>query len=353
MSQDEIIFSVLPGNKGDIGEIQLNRPKALNSLTAAMCTALRQQLGYWQRDPKIKAVIIRGEGERAFCAGGDVRSLHQCRDNKALAIEFFRQEYSMNKAIFHFTKPYIALLDGITMGGGAGVSMHGSYRIATEFFSFAMPETAIGFFPDIGAGYFLNRCPGYTGYYLGLTGATINAADAMALGLVNHFVSRTELETLTQALCRADFSKSPMLCVTEIISKHETDLVKSEILNHQTSIDRCFSASCVTDLLKALKAENTVWSEEVLTLLAKRSPTSLVVTLNYLQRAKSLSFDAVMQMDFNLAHAFMHHSDFFEGVRAVLVDKDQAPIWYPATIAEVTQEMIDDYFVDQELLVAG
>ncbi|OGO91982.1 MAG: 3-hydroxyisobutyryl-CoA hydrolase [Coxiella sp. RIFCSPHIGHO2_12_FULL_44_14] len=341
---DDIQFNVLPGRKGDIGEIRLNRPKALNALSLDMCVALREQLLQWQQDATIKAVIIAGEGGRAFCAGGDVRALYQNRTHIAEIIDFFRQEYRMNKTIFHFTKPYISLLDGITMGGGAGVSIHGSHRVASEFFSFAMPETAIGFFPDIGAGYFLNQCPGKMGYYLGLTGVTIKISDAVALGLVNHFVERAKQPALVRALCEADFLGDPMKHVSAIIAQHHFEISATDLMPHAAHIECCFTASNVQAIIKNFQSLGNDWSKEIVALLSKRSPSSLAVTFQYLQRAATLNFDEVMQMNFNLAQAFMQRHDFFEGVRAVLMDKDQAPQWEPKSIEHLQEQEIERYF---------
>lgn len=344
MVTNDIFFHILPGEKGDVGEIVLNRPKALNALSLSMCEALYVQLIRWEQDKKIKAVIIRGEGGRAFCAGGDVRSLYQHRNEPDVMMNFFHQEYRMNQAIFHFTKPYISLLDGITMGGGAGISIHGSHRVASEFFSFAMPETAIGFFPDVGAGYFLNRCPKKTGYYLGLTGDTIELSDAVALGLVNHFVKREQLPDLITALCAADFSDCPLQHVSRLISEYHFSLGETQLMQHVLEIEDCFSGNDIASIFKKLHDLNNDWSKKVIATLKKRSPKSLAVTLCYLQRAATLNFNEIMQLDLHLAGVFMQNADFFEGVRALLIDKDQSPKWSPATIEELNDGQIEKMF---------
>lgn len=196
----DIEFSRLAGVGGDLGLILLNRPEALNALTHTMCQALHQQLIQWQADPGIKGVVIRGSGDRAFCAGGDVRAIYAYHHAPDEALVFFHDEYAMNRAIYHFTKPYIAFCDGITMGGGVGVSFYGSHRVATEYYRFAMPETRIGFFPDIGAGYFLSRAPQALGFYLGLTGDHIGPNEAAALGWVDALVRRSALDKLLEVL---------------------------------------------------------------------------------------------------------------------------------------------------------
>lgn len=202
MMTENVLFNRLNGEQGDVGEIYLNRPNALNALTLDMCQAIHHQLLAWQADTTIKAVIIRGNG-RAFCAGGDLKSLYYNKEDIGHSLEFFRAEYRLNLAIHHFPKPYIAFLDGITMGGGAGISLHGSHRVATEHFEFAMPETGIGFFPDVGSGYFLNKCPGKSGYYLGLSGEKINAPDAMMLSLIGYYVPSDQINKIILQLREA------------------------------------------------------------------------------------------------------------------------------------------------------
>jgi enoyl-CoA hydratase len=339
-TQHDIIFTVLAGK---IGQIILNRPKALNALTKAMCTALRHQLLKWQDDPAIKAVIIRGEGDRAFCAGGDVRSLCQYKNKPSDAMQFFREEYSMNKAVYHFTKPYISLLDGITMGGGAGVSFHGSHRIATERFLFAMPETAIGFFPDIGAGHFLHQCPGNMGYYLGLTGEKIKAHDALKLNLINDTIASENIEKLVDAICQMTFTNDAFNQISEAIHSFHVGLRESDLIHDQDVLNECFSLKTIEEILSALEVANSPLYKTLL----KRSPTSLKVTLAHLQRAKNLNFDRIMQMDFTLAYHFMQGHDFFEGVRAALVDKDQHPVWQPDSLSKVSDKIVSSYFVDE------
>lgn len=350
MQESEVLFSILPGVAGDVAEITLNRPQALNALTLTMCQQIHDKLQRWQEDSSIKAVIIRGRGERAFCAGGDVRALHSSKNNIEPALQFFRHEYKMNLAIFHFTKPYIALLDGLTLGGGAGVSIHGSHQVATQKFSFAMPETAIGYFPDIGARYFLNRCPGEIGTYLGLTGNRISVADAYASGLINCFVAEESLEKIVAELCATQFGSEPMDTVSSLLATYQIALPATELLQHKKIIDACFAKASVEEILSALAGVESEWAEKTLALLQRRSPTALKVTLNALRRAQGLSFDEIMQMDFNLAHEFMHCHDFFEGVRAVLVDKDQSPAWRPKELAAVTEAMVAKFFVEQQRL---
>ncbi len=345
MSSD-VLFKQLNGNQGDIGEICLNRPQALNALTDTMCQQIREQLHSWQQDDMIKAVIIRGNG-RAFCAGGDLKSLYNNKNDIAWSLDFFRQEYSMNLAIHHFNKPYIAFLDGITMGGGAGISLHGSHRIATERFEFAMPETAIGFFPDVGSGYFLNKCPGRSGHYLGLTGDKINASDALMLSLVSYYIPSDQIEAVIQCLCKTPFDSQATNTVSQIISQFCTPLPESRLLAIGHLIDDCFGRDSIEEIFDALDVVNSSWADHTLRTLMKRSPLSLKVALRYLQTTRSQCIDDIIEMDVNIALEFVEQHDFYEGVRAQLIDKDYHPQWNPSKVAEVSEKQVAKFFTNR------
>lgn len=345
-----ILFSELPGNGGSIGEIRLNRAQAHNALTQDMCQALQEHLLAWENNPSIKAVIIRSTDDKTFCAGGDIRYLYECKQNKHKWIDFFRQEYSTNKLIYHYKKPYIALLDGLTMGGGVGVSLHGSHRVATENFIFAMPETGIGFFPDVVAGSFLNRCPHNMGTYLGLTGIRLQAQDALELKLITHNIAHKDIDQLVGALCKTTFTQDAKHDVSKIIDQYNRTLTGPSIMQHQSQIENCFKHDSIENIFDTLGTLATSWSNRVLKILLQRSPTSLKVTLEYLRRCKPLAFDAIAQVDFNLIHAFWHTPDFFEGVRAAIIDKDQTPKWQPPTILDITTTDVNAFFAKQERL---
>lgn len=340
----DILFNTLPGEKGQIGEIVLNRPKALNALTLEMCVDLQNQLKKWENDSAIKAVVIRGEGDRAFCAGGDIRAIYQNGlDQAEKSHAFFKAEYAMNKTIFHYKKPYIALMHGITMGGGVGISVHGSFRVASKNFLLAMPETGIGFFPDIGAGYFLTRCPYYIGRYLGLTGTAIHRDDALALGLVTHCIDDTAWPDLIKLLCETDLPSCD--AVARLLMQHVTSLGGSAVLIEQKKlIETCFSANTVEEIMARLKQSNDPFAHKTLETLQKKSPLSLKVTLEQLKRAASLSYDEVNAMEYKIACQFAKTPDFHEGVRAAVIDKDQRPVWQPASLSDVSPEMISAYF---------
>lgn len=349
-TNDEILFSEIPGKGGNLGEIVLNRPKALNALTRNMCYRLRERLQFWESDSAIKAVIIRGAGDRAFCAGGDLRPIYCNGPKQAFDSEaFFRDEYRMNTAIFHFKKPFISFLDGITMGGGAGVSLHGSHRIGTERLLFAMPETAIGFFPDVGAGYFLSRCINKMGLYLGLTGERIGVADAKELGLVNQVVASNRQSDVMEALIQSAFKPEDTKRVSEIIDEFSMVSSGDPRLPVQ-QINTCFSGESIEDILLRLEESNNEWSHLTIQSLLSASPTSLKVSLAYLQRSERMEFDEIMSMTFNMATQFLRAPDFYEGIRAAIIDKDHAPKWNPDKLSGVTAERVTAFFEKESFL---
>ena len=347
---DEVRFST----RGPLGLITLTRPKALNALTLDMIRAIGPQLAAWARDSAVKAVVIEGEGERAFCAGGDVRAVweagragqHKAGQEGLITADFFRAEYRLNRQIQSYPKPYVALIDGITMGGGVGLSIHGLVRLATERTLFAMPETAIGLFPDVGGSYFLPRLPGGLGLYLALTGARLKAADCLYSGIATHYAPAAELPRVFDALLGCDWSQgaSGLRAALRGVTGQPDEAGTLAAL--RPAIDRCFKdKDSVEAVLAALAAEDTPWGQETLELLARRSPTSLRVALEQLRRGATLGFDDCMVMEYRLSQAAMRPgSDFYEGIRALLVDKDHAPKWNPARLQDVTPTLVDAYF---------
>lgn len=332
----DILFDEMAGEQGDLGIITLNRPQALNALTLELCIALDKQLALWAEQQHIKAVIIRGAGDRAFCAGGDIVSLYHkamAGDYESLST-FFCHEYQLNARIHHYPKSYIAFMDGITMGGGAGVSIHGSHRVATERLTFAMPETAIGFFPDIGATYFLSRCQGEMGTYLGLTGKRL-AADHMAyLGLSDHTISSEKIEDVIHQLAVAsDGSKDS---VSKILSSFSTVPGDSELAREQDQVDHCFASDNIQLIFERLYQYGSDWAKDTLDQLKKKSPTSLVLTLKALRQGREQDFERCMQTEYRLAQFFIQSKDFYEGVRAMVIDKDYQPRWSPSKLQDVS-----------------
>ena len=332
---------------GAFGVITLNHPKALNALDQPMCLAIDGALKKWSADDRIAAVLIRGAGDRAFCSGGDVRTVREDgiawkrgQSEGRIVTEFFRDEYRMNRRIKTFSKPCLALIDGITMGGGVGLSVHGAYRIATERTLLAMPETGIGLFPDVGTSYVLPRLAGEIGTYLALTGARVKAADALALGLATHVVPHDRIDELTAALF-ANGRRS----IDEIIADFARDPGVPELLAHRAVIDTCFASDRAEDILTALDAISEPFAAEAAATIRAMSPTSIKLTLKEMRRGRTLNFDSCMRMEYRLSQSVLAGRDFYEGVRAQLVDKDRMPKWYPASLDAVDDNAVDSLFV--------
>lgn len=331
-----------------LAKITLNRPKALNALNYSMFEQFHAHLVQWQKDTSIKAVIARSDCEKAFCAGGDIRAIYE---NKHLSADdlsdYFRLEYAINLLIAHFKKPYIALTHGITMGGGIGISLHGSHCVAAENLRWAMPETLIGFFPDVGATYYLSRLPNHVGTYLALTGNAIDAQTALQLGLVKTCVSLENFDTLEKKLTETPFDSNDFDAVTKVINQFSANDLDVEKILPIKEIASTFCFSTIEEILNALSSLNTVWSQETLSQLLKRSPTSLKVAHHQLHIAKAKTIDEVIAMDFRIAHTMLEHHDFYEGVRAAVIDKDKNPKWKPRNIVDVTDEVVSLYFLEE------
>jgi enoyl-CoA hydratase len=339
-SEPDILFE----RKGVAGQVTLNRPHALNAVSHAMVRALAQQLGDWEADPTVTRVIVTARGGRAFSAGGDLRDLYDLgrtgRYEEALG--FFRDEYSLNSRIKHYRKPYVALIDGIVMGGGAGISIHGSHRVAGDRFVFGMPEVGIGFFPDIGATWFLPRLPGQTGAYCALTGERLNAADATTAGVATHRVRSIRFPGLIDALC----SDVP---VDAVLGAFAEPASKGPIAA-QGAIDRLFNHERVEEVLSALDAEaagtgmDAAFASKIAALIRVKSPTSLKIALAQMRLGPALDFNECMRAEFRIVSRIMCGEDFYEGVRAVIIDKDQAPRWNPAALEAVSSAEVERYF---------
>ena len=329
--------TVIARRDGRVGRIVLNRPQALNALDLAMIRACTRALEQWRDDPHVHGVVIEGAGDRAFCAGGDVRALRQYElDGEHHKAEtFFREEYVLNLMIATYPKPYIALIDGICMGGGIGLSVHAPYRVATERAAFAMPETAIGFFPDIGATYFLPRLPGQVGTYLGLTGLRMQGADAVHAGLATHFVPRADLPALSRAL--ADDGPAAL-------GAHAAPLPAFSLAARRAAIDHCFGADGMAENVRRLEAIGDEWATQTLAALRTVSPSALCWTLEALRRGADLTLPQCQTAELALTRTTMRHPDFAEGVRAMVVDKDRKPRWQSARIEDVDPAVITAMF---------
>jgi len=329
---------VLFEERGAAGLITLNRPHALNALTIGMIREMAPRLKAWAADDRITRVLIRGEGGKAFCAGGDVRALYDLgRAQDPEFLTFYREEYALNTLVKRYPKPYVALIGGIVMGGGVGVSIHGSHRVVSERATFAMPETGIGLFPDVGGTYFLPRLPGETGMYLGLTGARLKAADCLYTGLASSFVQDSEYHRLIDVLCEG--------CdVDAILARVSTDPGPAPLAQARGAIDHHFGGDSIEAILASLEDDPTDWARATAKTLEEKSPTSLKITYRQLREGKALDFEQAMALEYRLVNRIFRGHDFFEGTRAVVIDKDQAPRWRPASLAEVSEAMVDAYF---------
>lgn len=338
---------LIAGKSGSLALLTLNRPEALNALSLDMIRGMAVLLTQWAADDTVRAVFITGAGERAFCAGGDIKAAHALglrykkgEVDEALISQYFAEEYALNRQLFHYPKPLIAYMDGITMGGGFGVAGPCRYRIVTERTRFAMPEVGIGLFPDVGSVWFLNRCPGQIGAWLAVTGNTIGPADMMYAGLGTHILPAGAAAAIGDRLAEGGD-------IADTLDSMKADLPdrQADLETHRTLIDSCFRYDTVEDIVEALRDEGSAWARECARVIGTRSPLSLKVSLAHLRRAKGQDFDEVTDRDLTLAHNFMKGHDFFEGVRALVIDKDRQPRWDPPVLAAVSTAMVEDNFV--------
>jgi enoyl-CoA hydratase len=345
--ESEVLFDVVDG----IGTITLNRPNSLNALTMNMISQMRLNFTAWMKQDSIDIIIIKGAGDKAFCAGGDVRAVRQSiidydgTETSQLVQNFFYEEYILNHQIHTCHKPYIALIDRVCMGGGVGLSVHGSFRVATERTLVGMPETAIGLFPDVGGAWFLARLPGEIGTYLALTGRPVHAGDCLALGIATHLVGSSYLEELESNLHSNIFGADAFLQVQNLLEKFSISNSETPVLDLKIQIDSCFSANTVEEIISRLMEDETAFGRETLEMLETKSPTSLKVSLEQLRRgAIATDFRETLNMEFRMAQHFARASDFPEGVRALLVDKDFKPVWNPNSLVDVSNEDVAGYF---------
>jgi enoyl-CoA hydratase/carnithine racemase len=346
---------VLSDIRNHIAFITLNRPKALNALSLEMILRLRTLFAQYSADPHIYAVLIKGAGDKAFCAGGDIRALyHSFKDSESLHKEFFAAEYPLDYQLYSYPKPYVVLMDGITMGGGMGIAQGSTFRVVGERTQMAMPEVAIGFFPDVGAGYFLSRLPGKLGMYLALTGVQIRGADALYCGLADAFLTPDAMATLTEDLADLRWGDDRFADLHRFIRARSVGISAPALPAPPTlpalraAIDAHFSKPTVLGILASLESETRVeyadWARQTAQLMRGRSPTMVCVTFSQLRRAAALSLAACFRMELGMAAHSFEQGDFLEGVRAVLIDKDGAPRWRPSRIEEVTDSMVEDFF---------
>lgn len=336
---DDVLVRVERG----IGLITLNRPKALNALTLPMILAIDAALAAWARNPAVRLVLLDGAGERGLCAGGDIRALYDAALAGDITVPetFFRAEYRLNARIARFGKPYVAFMDGIVMGGGIGLSAHGSHRVVTERSRLAMPETGIGFMPDVGATWLLGRAPGQLGLHMALTAGQMAAADAITLGLADTHVPSDRLPALAAALADSADAAEVSAC----LEAHATPPSPGHLAEAEGWIARCYAAEDMEQIRDALGAQPEPLARQAEAAIAGKSPSSLKLTLRAIREAPGLgSLEACLEQEYRLALACMPHHDFREGVRAAVIDKDRAPRWSPSALEAVTPAMIDEFF---------
>lgn len=343
---DASVAEILFARRGGAGVVTLNRPKALNAVTHAMVRALRRQLEAWANDPAVTRVVITAAGERAFSVGGDIRALYDLgtAGKRDAMLQFWRDEYPLNVAIKSYRKPYVALIDGMVMGGGVGVSVHGSHRVAGDRFQFAMPEVGIGFFPDVGATWFLPRMPGELGAYGGLTGERFGIADALATAIATHHVPSARFPELIERLAGTVPVDTVLAAFAEPVHEQGPIIVRRE------AIDRLFAGDSVDNILAALDREaasgsaDAAWAGKTAATMRTKSPLSLKIALQQVRRGKDWDFETCMRTEFRIVSRVIEGHDFYEGVRAVIVDKDNAPRWRPVTLAAVSAAQVERHF---------
>ena len=333
-------MDVLTLADGPVGRIRLHRPKALHALTHAMCTAMLHALEAWRGDPAVEVVMIDHAEGRGFCAGGDIRTIADSgASDGTQARAFFHEEYRMNHRLFTYAKPTVAFMDGVTMGGGVGLAMPCDHRVATENTKFAMPETAIGLFPDVGGGWYLSRLPGRMGRYLALTGARLGGAECVALGLATCFIPAEKLDEIKSAIVTDPDA------LASILAAASADPGPAPILQHAPAIDRLFASDELEEVLAAIEADDSAFARDTLATLRTRSPQAMKVSLKLLRDgARMATFEDEMRQEYAVATRVVQRPDIVEGVRAVIVDKDHAPRWDPPAPEGVTDHMIDRIF---------
>ena len=345
LSNSDTLFE----RRGTAGLVTLNRPQALNAVSHAMVHALAQQLAEWEADPAVTRVIVTAAPGKAFSAGGDLRALYDLgragRFEEALG--YFRDEYALNALIKRYRKPYVAFIDGIVMGGGVGISVHGSHRVAGDRFIFAMPEVSIGFFPDIGATWFLPRMPGELGTYCALTGERLDPADGVAAGIATHRVASARFPDLVDALCGA-------VPVDALLGAFAQPAGEGPVAARRGPIDRLFAGNRVEDILGALDGEasqngtrtgtDAAFASATAALIRTKSPTSLKIVLEQMRRGSTLDFTQCMRTEFRIVSRVVQEHDLYEGIRAVIIDKDLAPRWQPPTLAAVSAADVERHF---------
>lgn len=342
--------SVLVDVRNGVGHLTLNRPAGLNAINMEMVQLLRQQLDAWHNDPAIRLIVLRASGEKAFCAGGDIRSLYDSfKAGDGMYMTFFEEEYALDQLIHTYSKPVLALMDGFVLGGGMGLAQAASHRVVTERVKMGMPETGIGYFPDVGGSYFLPRLEGAIGQYLGVTGTHIRAADALYCGLADYCISSEDVAELDQALDSQNWSADPTTDLDQLLNKRASQKIPgSEVKALRSAIDRHFSQPDMLKVRASLASENDPafqdWAERTLAAIDSKSPLAMNVTLELLRRGGELDLADCFELELYLDRQWFAKGDIMEGVRALIVDKDKNPRWNPPTLAEVKTEQVAGFF---------
>ena len=346
--QDEVLADV----RNHIGHLTLNRPAGLNAINLDMVRSLTAQLQAWADDPQVYAVVLRGAGEKAFCAGGDIRSLYDSfKNGDSLHADFFVEEYALDLAIHHYRKPVLALMDGFVLGGGMGLVQGADLRVVTERSRLAMPETAIGYFPDVGGSYFLPRIPGELGIYLGVTGVQIRAADALYCGLADWYLESTRLTDLDHKLDRLQWQDSPLKDLQGVLAKLAVQqLPDAPLAALRPAIDHFFALPDVPSIVEQLQqvtvADSHEWALNTVALMQTRSPLAMAVTLQMLRLGRRLPLEQCFALELHLDRQWFERGDLIEGVRALIIDKDKTPRWRPATIHDLNATHVESFFHD-------
>ncbi len=339
MSGTEVEAEVLRRHRGSLGHLILNRPRAINALNQNMVDTLSTTLDAWAHNDDIRTVLLSGSGDRGLCAGGDIVAIYRSVvDGRDDAQRFWASEYALDAAIARYPKPYVALMDGLVLGGGIGLSAHGGVRIVTERTRVGMPEVSIGFFPDVASTYLLARAPGELGTHLALTGGTASGADAIALELADHFVPSERLPALIDAL--------ETRAVDDVLGEFAEQPPASEIVTQRDWIDVAYAGDDAVAIVERLAASSEPDAREAAATILRKSPTSVAVTLAALRRSRELpSLEAALDRDYRIASRFTRGTEVVEGIRAQVIDKDRDPHWSPATLSEVTPEAVAQYFI--------
>jgi len=345
-TQNEVLAEV----RNHIGHLTLNRPAGLNALTLDMVRSLHQQLDAWAHDPQVHAVVLRGAGEKAFCAGGDIRTLYDSfKNGQTLHQDFFVEEYALDLAIHQYRKPVLALMDGFVLGGGMGLVQGADLRVVTERSRLAMPEVAIGYFPDVGGSYFLPRVAGELGIYLGVSGVQIRAADALYCGLADWYLESDRLSLLDQRLDHLEWHETPLKDLQGLLAALAVQQLPDAPLHTlRGAIDHFFALPDVPSIVEQLRevtvADSHEWALATATLLESRSPLAMGVTLEMLRRGRQLSLEECFALELHLDRQWFERGDLIEGVRALLIDKDKNPRWNPPTLQALDGEHVASFF---------